>query len=326
MHSTSCRSLQPLLAGYVDRETSPEQNLLIESHLESCETCRHRVETQRAVRKLLRGRAVDARTHGGVPSWRPRSERADRSRAWRIALVGAAAVPAAAVLVVFLRAGRPDAGDSGRPAQPAASETSLSVGLQNAYARIKRDLTEAAEKLSEAEYVFTPNPEIRTYGQLFGHVANFHYQFCSTAKGEPNPNQGIDLEKKTSREEFLTALTESFAYCDEVFSSLTDKGAIELVKQRQSFIARGSLASSLVAHDNEMYGTAAVYLRLKGRVPPSTERERRRAASLAELPDPDTRPALSADIVAEPTGVRVRRVNRQRSMSTVVASGQEFHP
>jgi hypothetical protein len=34
---------------------------------------------------------------------------------------------------------------------------------------------------------------------------------------------------------------------------------------------RGFALADNVTHDNEMYGTAAVYFRLKGLVPPSTE-------------------------------------------------------
>jgi hypothetical protein len=36
-------------------------------------------------------------------------------------------------------------------------------------------------------------------------------------------------------------------------------------------MARSAILADLVAHSNEMYGTAAVYLRAKNIVPPSTE-------------------------------------------------------
>ena len=64
-----------------------------------------------------------------------------------------------------------------------------------------------------------PSPEIRPYGGQFGHLANFHYLFCSAVKGEANPNQGQDLERKATKAEFVKVLADSFAYCDGAFSS-----------------------------------------------------------------------------------------------------------
>src|SRR5262245_14753434 len=70
----------------------------------------------------------------------------------------------------------------------------LAVSLQRSYDGIKQNLTEAADKLSDADYGYRPSPEIRPFGGQFGHVANAHFAFCSAVKGEANPNQGQDLE------------------------------------------------------------------------------------------------------------------------------------
>jgi len=70
-------------------------------------------------------------------------------------------------------------------------------------------------------------------------VANFHYQLCAAAKGVPNPNMGNNLEMKTTKAEFVQALAESFAFCDDAFSALTDASAAELVTQGRGQTARG---------------------------------------------------------------------------------------
>ncbi|MBI3264910.1 MAG: DinB family protein [Acidobacteria bacterium] len=161
-----------------------------------------------------------------------------------------------------------------QPPAQAPTKTTLSVGLQRGYENIKRNLTQAAEKMPETDYGFQPNPkmpEVRTYGQLFGHVANAQFGACAVAKGVPNPNQGTDNEKKTTKAELVKALADSFAFCDDAFKSLTDESALQLVKQGQNEVARGLVLSNLVTHSNEMYGTTGVYMRLKGMVPPSTE-------------------------------------------------------
>lgn len=158
------------------------------------------------------------------------------------------------------------------PAAPAPQKISLATGLQRGYNAVKQNLTEMSTKMSDADYAFQPTKDVRTFGQLMGHAANAQFNACSVAKGEANPNQGNDNEKKASKAEFVKALADSFAYCDAVFAALTDASAVEFVKQGQNEVARGIPLANLVAHSNEVYGTAVPYMRLKGLVPPSTER------------------------------------------------------
>lgn len=157
-------------------------------------------------------------------------------------------------------------------AQQPPQKISLAAGLQRSYAGLKLNLTEMAAKMPEADYNFQPTKDIRMFGQIFGHVANAQFAQCSAAQGVANPNQGNDNEKKTTKAEFVKALADSFALCDAAFAALTDANAVELVKQGQNEVARGSLLAGVIGHGNELYGTGAVYMRLKGLVPPSTER------------------------------------------------------
>jgi hypothetical protein len=161
-------------------------------------------------------------------------------------------------------------GVSAQVGAQAPPSTSLAASLQRAYAGIKANVMQAAELMPEADYNFKPNPDIRTFGGQLGHIANFHYLFCSGEKGVPNPFVGQDLEKKTAKADIVKALADSYAYCDAAFSSLTDQRALELVAQGRGQLARGGVLSNLIAHDNEEYGILTVYLRLKGLVPPST--------------------------------------------------------
>ena len=153
---------------------------------------------------------------------------------------------------------------------------SLSAGIQRSYDGVKRNLTEMADKMAEADYSFMPTKDVRTFGQLIGHVANAQFGGCSAARGMANPNQGNDNEKKATKAEFVKALADSFAVCDEAFKMLTDANATEMMKQGQNSVARGAILANVIGHSNEMYGTAVPYMRLKGLVPPSTERATRK--------------------------------------------------
>jgi uncharacterized damage-inducible protein DinB len=159
--------------------------------------------------------------------------------------------------------------------QPAGQKINLAAGYQRAYDNIKTNLTQATEKLPEADYSFTPSPAIRNFGAQFSHVAQFHYLWCAQAKGEANPMQGQNLEQKSTKAEAVKLLADSFAYCDPVFASLTDESALQLVKQGQNDVARGFVLAQVLMHDNEEYGILTVYMRVKQQVPPSTERQQR---------------------------------------------------
>src|SRR5262245_48653573 len=159
---------------------------------------------------------------------------------------------------------------------PAGQQITLAASLQRGYAGVKQNLTEELAKMPAENFSFKPGPapELRNFGMLFGHVANAQFGSCAAALGQPNPNQGHNLETEVTTKEALTkALADSFALCDKAFAGLTDQNAMEMVKQGQNEIARAALLANVVVHSNEMYGTASVYMRAKGLVPPSTERQ-----------------------------------------------------
>ena len=46
---------------------------------------------------------------------------------------------------------------------------------------------------------------------------------------------------------------------------------MQFIRQGNNEVTRAAALYGLIVHGNEMYGTASVYLRAKGVVPPSTE-------------------------------------------------------
>jgi hypothetical protein len=157
--------------------------------------------------------------------------------------------------------------------QQGGQQVPLSEGLRRSYNTIKMNLTETAQKFGDADYTYTPSPEIRPFGGQLAHVANSQFNSCAAARGEKNPNQGTNLEQtKKTKAEIVQALADSFAFCDPAFAALTDQSAAELVQQGQNQVARGAVLANLISHSNEEYGILTVYMRTKGMVPPSTER------------------------------------------------------
>jgi uncharacterized damage-inducible protein DinB len=154
----------------------------------------------------------------------------------------------------------------------------LATSLQRGYNGFKTNFTAAAEKMPEADYTFKPGstPEARTYAQVIAHIAQAQFGQCSGLKGVPNPMAGKQLEQELkTKAEVTKALADSFAMCDELFANLTDASATEMVKAGQNEQTRAASLYGVIVHGNELYGTAAVYLRSKNIVPPSTENAQR---------------------------------------------------
>ena len=150
--------------------------------------------------------------------------------------------------------------------------TRFSKAVKARYDSIKRDIVEAAEAVPDAEYTFRPTAQVRTFAQLFGHIADAQNFFCGIAGGS-NPEYSDANEKAAgSKAEVVKALKESMEKCDAVYSSTTAANALELVKAGKGDALRGMMLIDNVSHDNEHYGNIVTYMRLKGHVPPSTAR------------------------------------------------------
>ncbi len=152
----------------------------------------------------------------------------------------------------------------------------LATSIQRSYQGFKNNFTQAAEKMPEADYSFKPGstPEARTFAQVIDHITQAQFNQCSSLKGVPNPMQGKQLEQELkTKAEVTKALADSFAMCDELFNQVTDANATEMVKAGPNEVTRAAALYGLIVHGNELYGTAAVYLRSKNIVPPSTERQ-----------------------------------------------------
>jgi len=140
--------------------------------------------------------------------------------------------------------------------------------LKQFYTIRKGDLLKAADRMPAEDYDFKPMPQVRSFAQLLAHVIDAQMGFCSAAKGQPRK---IDAASKTSKADLVAALKASFDECDSAFDLMTDARGAEMIKAGGG--ERSKLGTLLYAtlHDNEEYGYLAMYLRLKGLVPPSTD-------------------------------------------------------
>ena len=158
---------------------------------------------------------------------------------------------------------------------PALAQKALAEALARSADGSLRNLVESAEKMPEADYGFQATKETRTFGGFVGHTVNSAFNNCSRAKGEANPNKE-DLEKVTVKAKLVEAAKAVQAYCNAVFAAQTDASLAEMITLGQQQAPRGQALIGVISHNMNEYGQMVILLRLKGQVPPSTERATRK--------------------------------------------------
>jgi uncharacterized damage-inducible protein DinB len=152
-----------------------------------------------------------------------------------------------------------------------AQENSMVTAIKNQHTMIKGNLVKSAAKMTEADYAFKPTPDVRSFGELVGHVANANYMICSTAIGEKSPATANIEKTVTAKAALEKALADSVAYCDSAMAKLTAANVMEEIKFFTGPTPRLGVFAFNNSHNMEHYGNMVTYLRLKGIVPPSSE-------------------------------------------------------
>ena len=149
----------------------------------------------------------------------------------------------------------------------------ISAQLKGSWVNVRDLLTKMADKMPDENYRFKPAPEVQDFGQRMAHVITFNMRACSQVKGE---QKNLSFSATPAKAEVAAAIKQANEECDSVFNSLTDADLQKMVNAGRGQRSEFALLEGLVLeHSQEVYGYAALYLRLKGIVPPSSERNER---------------------------------------------------
>ena len=155
-------------------------------------------------------------------------------------------------------------------AAPLSAQTGAVAGMGTIYGLAKGNMIKSAEQMPEENYSFKATAEVRSFGQLIGHVANANYMFCSMVLGEKSPS-AVDIEKTaTTKAALVEAIKASFAYCDKAYA-ISDAEGLKDVTLFGMKTNKVGVLSFNSAHDMEHYGNIVTYFRLMGMVPPSSQ-------------------------------------------------------
>ena len=157
-------------------------------------------------------------------------------------------------------------------AAPMPPTTGPASEVLRSYSTLKPNVIKAAEKMPEADYKYQPTPEIRTYARVINHITEAQFRSCGVLNGKANSDIAKPPADTADKATIVAALKASFDECDKAYAGLTDANVSEMLTLGQNKRSRIGLAWGNVSHDNEQYAELSTYLRLKGLVPPTSEK------------------------------------------------------
>jgi hypothetical protein len=153
----------------------------------------------------------------------------------------------------------------------AQSKNPVTDVIKSALASRQKNITAAIEEMPADKFGFKPTPEQETFGHLTLHIIESNNYFCSTAAGITQPKS--ELKDTDSKDKLLAAVKDSFAFCGTALDKVDDSKLGDPIKDysgkdQPRAWALIAFASSCADH----YGTAAMYLRLNGLLPPTAHK------------------------------------------------------
>ena len=159
--------------------------------------------------------------------------------------------------------------DHAMPAAP-TGPTGPAAEVQRGYAGLKGNILKAVNEMPADGFSFRATPDVRTFARVTTHIIEAQTRSCGVVNGTKQlPKPPAETADKDT---IVAALTATFAECDKAFASITDANALDMLTMGPMTRSRIGLLWGTVSHDNEQYATLALYLRLKGLVPPSSEK------------------------------------------------------
>lgn len=157
------------------------------------------------------------------------------------------------------------------PPPPPAPDIAAVETIRQAWSEVAENIALAAEQVPEENYDFRPAEEVRSFGELIGHLAGAQDLFCGTVLQEETGGEDAVEESATTKADLVSALRASNDHCGTAYG-LSDAEAstrmVTLFGQEQTALA-ALLGNAM--HDESHYGNIVTYLRILEMVPPSSQ-------------------------------------------------------
>jgi uncharacterized damage-inducible protein DinB len=151
---------------------------------------------------------------------------------------------------------------------PAANQNVANARML--WEEVSRYIAQSAADVPESLYGYKPTPEVRSFGEILGHVAGSETMFCAIALGEKPPAEDAVERAAKTKAALMAALKTASAYCARAYKQ-TDAATTPMVDLFGEQRSRLYVLLANATHDNEHYGNIVTYMRLNKLVPPSSK-------------------------------------------------------
>jgi uncharacterized damage-inducible protein DinB len=172
------------------------------------------------------------------------------------------------VMVGLLASGAACAAQDAALAGPVANPVTTTVKSQ--LTRYGKNMVAAADLMPAEKYNFKPTPEMNSFGHVVMHIAQSNYFLCAKISGQAAPD--VKLADTDGKDKLVAGLKASFEFCSTALASVDDSklsDPVTLFGNRQTSRAGALITLSDDWYDH--YGAQAMYLRLKGILPPTAQ-------------------------------------------------------
>jgi len=177
-----------------------------------------------------------------------------------------------AILALALPAGL--AAQQPPPCGPSAGP--ITTAFCGRIAGLHRNIAQAFDSIPESKFGYKPTPAQLTIGYIAQHVAADSYFFCNTfgsmkATGAQTDSATADsVRAKWPKEQLVTKLKASFAFCAEALKQLDDAKLAEQVAVNPTRnVPRATMVLGHALDLGDHYSQLANYMRLNNLIPPT---------------------------------------------------------
>jgi hypothetical protein len=155
----------------------------------------------------------------------------------------------------------------------AAAQAPVSDALRSTAKRSGTNLVAAAEEMPAGKYGFKPTPAQMSFGDVIAHLSKGNYFLCSSVSGVAAPKRP-EITGSTPKTTLVSALKESFQFCDSSLGQVDDSG----LSQKVPFFGNREVSRAemmFVAAEDwaDHYSQLANYLRLNQLLPPTAKQK-----------------------------------------------------
>jgi len=172
------------------------------------------------------------------------------------------------------------AGVAGAQQQPAAPQANpITAAFKGRILGAHRNIAQAFDSIPESKFSYKPTDKQLTIGYIAQHVAEDNYLFCNTFGAmkadisEKDKTTPDSVKATWPKEELVTKLKASFAFCAQALGQVTDASLPEAVTFTYGGQARNTTRINMVlGHALDLadhYSQLANYMRLNNMLPPS---------------------------------------------------------